>query len=102
MIRVTPFYGELWFDHLMRWTAGGGKNGGGHGDEAMSRNSKTPRPYDQNMVDDRNLGPLAIAFGTILVVWMLVFGLVFVSAQIVAQSHNVADGSAPAVTITAR
>jgi hypothetical protein len=86
----------------MRWAAGGGKKGGRDGDEAMSRNSKTRRSYDQEMVDDRNLGPLAIAFATILVVWMAVFGLVFVSAQIVAQSHNVADGSAPAVTITAR
>jgi uncharacterized membrane protein len=52
------------------------------------------------MIDDRNLGPLAIAFATILVVWMLVFGLVFVSAQIVAQSHNVAESSAPAALAT--
>ena len=102
VICVTSFQGELWFDNLMRWAAGGGKKGGRDGDEAMSRNSKTRRPYDQEMVDDRNLGPLAIAFATILVVWMAVFGLVFVSAQIVAQSHNVADGSAPADTITAR
>jgi hypothetical protein len=86
----------------MRWTAGGGKNGRGHGDEAMSRNPKTRRLYDQDMVDNRNLGPLAIAFATILAVWMVVFGLVFVSEQIVAQSHNVADSSAPALTITAR
>jgi hypothetical protein len=66
----------------------------------MSRNRETPRRYDQNMIDDRNLGPLAIAFATILVVWMLVFGLVFVSAQIVAQSHNVAESSAPAALAT--
>jgi hypothetical protein len=69
----------------------------------MSRNPKTPRPYDRDMIDDKNLGPLAVAFVTILAVWMLVFGLVFVSAQIVAQSHNVAESSAtPAVATTVR
>jgi hypothetical protein len=68
----------------------------------MSRNSETPRLYDQGMIDDRNLRPLAIAFTTILMAWMLVFGLVFVSAQMVAQSHHLADASAPAISMTAR
>jgi hypothetical protein len=78
----------------MRWTAAGSRNGGGHGDAAMSRNSETPRLYDQGMIDDRNLRPLAIAFTTILMAWMLVFGLVFVSAQMVAQSHHMAGSAA--------
>ena len=68
----------------------------------MSQNPKTPRPYDRDRIDDKNLGPLAIAFATILVGWMLVFGLVFVSAQMVAQSHNVAEGPAPAVAAMVR
>lgn len=68
----------------------------------MSRNPKTPRPYDQHMVDDKNLGPLAVAFVTILAAWMLVFGLVFTSAQFFAQSHNVAEGPVPPVATTVR
>jgi hypothetical protein len=64
----------------------------------MSRNHETPRLYDQGMIDDRNLRPLAIAFVTILMVWMAVFGLISVSAQMVAQSHNVANSSAPAIS----
>jgi hypothetical protein len=82
----------------MRWTAAGSRDGGGHGDAAMSRNSETPRLYDQGMIDDRNLRPLAIAFTTILMAWMLVFGLVFVSAQMVAQSRHLADASAPVIS----
>ena len=60
--------------------------------------TRTPRLYDQGMIDDRNLRPLAIAFVTILMVWMAVFGLISVSAQMVAQSHNVANSSAPAIS----
>jgi hypothetical protein len=86
----------------MRWTAAGSRNGGEHGDAAMSRSLGIPRLYDQGMIDDRNLRPLAIAFATILMAWMLVFGLVFVSAQMVAQSHHLADGSAQAISMTAR
>jgi hypothetical protein len=102
VIRVTPSYGELWFNACMRWIAARSRNGGGHGDAAMSRNLETSRLYDQGMIDDRNLRPLAIAFATILMAWMLVFGLVFVSAQIVAQSRHLADGSAPAISTTVR
>jgi hypothetical protein len=68
----------------------------------MSRNAKTPRPYDRDVIEDKNLGPLAVAFVTILAAWMLVFGLVFVSAQIVAQSHNAAESPAPAVAAAVR
>ena len=64
----------------------------------MSRNHQTPRLYDQGMIDDRNLRPLAIAFVTILMVWMAVFGLISVSAQMVAQSHNVANSSGAAIS----
>ena len=68
----------------------------------MSRNQESHDLYDQGMIDDRNLRPLAIAFATILMAWVLVFGLVFVSAQMVTQSHHVANGSAPAVSMTVR
>jgi uncharacterized membrane protein YphA (DoxX/SURF4 family) len=55
------------------------------------------------MIEDRNLGPLAVAFVTILAGWMLVFGLVFASTQFFAQPHNVAQGSEPpAVATTVR
>jgi hypothetical protein len=64
----------------------------------MSRNHQTPRLYDQGMIDDRNLRPLAIAFVTILMVWMAVFGLISVSAQMVARSHNVANSSGAAIS----
>ncbi len=45
----------------------------------MTRDLRTPHPYDDGMIDDRNLRPLAIAFVTILMGWMLAFGLYFVS-----------------------
>jgi hypothetical protein len=86
----------------MRWTAAGSRDGGGHGDAAMSRNQESHDLYDQGMIDDRNLRPLAIAFATILVAWMLVFGLVFVSAQMVTQSHHLAATSGPAISMTVR
>jgi hypothetical protein len=82
----------------MRWTAAGSRDGGDYGDAAMSRNHEIPRLYDHSMIDDRNLRPLAIAFVTILMVWMAVFGLNSVSTQIVAQSHNVVNSSAQAIS----
>jgi hypothetical protein len=45
------------------------------------------------MIDDRNARPLTIAFATIVMVWMLAFGIVFVSAQFSARSHHMADGA---------
>jgi len=68
----------------------------------MSRNQESHDLYDQGMIDDRNLRPLAIAFATILMAWMLVFGLVFVSAKMVTQSHDLAASSAPAISVTVR
>jgi hypothetical protein len=82
----------------MRWIAAGNRNGGEYGDAAMSRNHEIPHLYDHGVIDDRNLRPLAIAFVTILMVWMAVFGLISVSAQIVAQSHNVANSSAQTIS----
>ena len=70
------------------------ENGGGFGDAAMSRNLRSNGLYDERMIDDRNARPLTIAFATIVMVWMLAFGIVSVSAQIGAQSHHVADRAA--------
>ena len=58
----------------------------------MSRNLGNPGLYDEGMIDHRNARPLTIAFATIVMVWMLAFGIV--SAQIGAQSHHVADSAA--------
>jgi hypothetical protein len=68
----------------------------------MSRNLRTPHPYDDGIIDDRNLRPLAIAFVTILIGWMVAFGLFFVSTQTGGQSQHVADGSAPGISTTIR
>ena len=70
------------------------ENGGGFGDAVMSRNLGNPGFYDSSAIDDRNARPLMIAFATIVMVWMLAFGLVFVSAQISAQSHHMGAGVA--------
>jgi hypothetical protein len=58
--------------------------------------------YDDGMMDDRNLRPLAIAFVTILTGWMLAFGVFFVSTQLGVQSHNLADRPAPISSTTVR
>ena len=68
-----------------------GENGGGFGDV---RNLRSNGLYDERMIDDRNARPLTIAFATIVMVWMLAFGIVSVSAQIGAQSHHVAESAA--------
>jgi hypothetical protein len=81
--------------YLMRQLAAGSRNGGGHGgDAAMSRNLESSGLYDESLIDDRNERPLTIAFATIVMVWMLAFGIVSVSAQIGAQSHHMAEGAA--------
>jgi hypothetical protein len=68
----------------------------------MTRNSAAPHMYDQGMIDDRNLRPLAIAFVTILAGWMLAFGVFFASTQIGVQSHNLADRPAPIASATVK
>ena len=60
----------------------------------MLRNLRSNGLYDERMIDERNARPLTIAFATIVMVWMLAFGIVSVSAQIGAQSHHVADSAA--------
>lgn len=60
----------------------------------MSRNPGSSGLYDQSLIDDRNERPLTIAFATIVMVWMLAFGIVSVSAQIGAQSHPIAESAA--------
>lgn len=69
----------------------------------MSRNLGNPGFYDASAIDDRNARPLMIAFATIVMVWMLAFGLVSVSAHVGAQSHHMAQGVASiAVSIEKR
>ena len=60
----------------------------------MSRNPGSSGLYDQNLIDDRNERPLTIVFATIVMVWMLAFGIVSVSAQIGVQSHHMAGSAA--------
>jgi hypothetical protein len=52
----------------------------------MSRNLANSGLYDVNMIDNRNERPLTIAFATIVTVWLLGFGLVFVSTHVNAES----------------
>jgi hypothetical protein len=79
----------------MRWTAKQGKNGGRHGEALMSRNLTNSGLYDVNMIDDRNQGPLTIAFATIVTMWLLTFGLVFVSTHLSAEPRQMAQSVAP-------
>jgi hypothetical protein len=60
----------------------------------MSRNLGGSGLYDESLIDDRNERPLTIAFATIVMVWMLAFGIVSVSAQLDAQSHHIAASAA--------
>ena len=60
----------------------------------MSRNSGSFGLYDKSLIHDRNERPLTIAFATIVMVWMLAFGIVSVSAQIGVQSHHMAQSAA--------
>jgi len=60
----------------------------------MLRNLGSNGLYDERMIDDRNARPLTIAFATIVMVWMLAFGIVSVSSQIGVQSHHAADSAA--------
>jgi len=56
----------------------------------MSRNLDSSGLYNGSVIDHRNERPLMIAFATIVMVWMLAFGLVSVSAHIGAPSHHMA------------
>ena len=59
----------------------------------MLRNPGSNGLYDERVIDDRNARPLTIAFATIVMVWMLAFGIVSVSAQFGALSHHMTDGA---------
>ena len=61
----------------------------------MSRNPVNSGLYDDSVIDDRNARPLAIAFATIATMWLLVFGLVFVSTQLTVQPHQMGESAAP-------
>ncbi len=63
----------------------------------MSRIFTNSSFYDESLIDHRNERPLAIAFATIVVVWMA-FGLFSVSGQLHAQSSHLADGYARAIS----
>ena len=53
--------------------------------------------YDEGLIDHRNTRPLAVAFATIVVVW-LAFGLVSLSGQLHAQSSHFAHGCAQMIS----
>jgi hypothetical protein len=71
------------------------KSGGRPGEAKMSRNLTNSGLYDVNMIDDRNERPLTIAFATIVTMWLLAFGLVFISTDLNAKSHQMAQSPAP-------
>ena len=58
----------------------------------MLRNLGNPSLRDE--IDHRNERPLTIAFATIVMVWMLAFGIVSVSAQLGAHSHHIMESAA--------
>jgi hypothetical protein len=60
----------------------------------MSRNLTSSGLYDESVIDDRNERPLTIAFATIVTMWLLAFGLVFVSSELNAHSHQMAESAA--------
>ena len=61
----------------------------------MSQNLTNSGVYDVNMIDNRNERPLTIAFATIVTMWLLGFGLVFVSTHLNAESGQSAQSPAP-------
>jgi hypothetical protein len=65
----------------------------------MSQNLERSRVHHESVINDCKLRSLTIAFATIVIVWMLAFGAVFVSNQIGAQSGHLADGPGPVATI---
>ena len=54
----------------------------------MLRNLDSSGLYDEGSIDDRNQRPLTIALATIVAAWMVVFGLVAVSAHVGPLSHH--------------
>ena len=60
----------------------------------MSRYFASLGLYDEGLIDHRNERPLTIAFATIVLVWMLAFGIASASGQVGAHSHHVAVSAA--------
>jgi hypothetical protein len=70
------------------------QKGGGYWRATMSQRLASSALYDEGLIDHRNARPLTIAFATIVMVWMLAFGIVSVSAQIDAHSHQMVESAA--------
>jgi hypothetical protein len=64
----------------------------------LSQHSANSGLYDEGLIDHRHARPLTIAVATIVTVWMRAIGLVSVSGQVNAQSHNLANGCAAALS----
>jgi hypothetical protein len=73
------------------------QTGGGFWRATMSQHLASSGLYDEGLIDHRNARPLTIAFATIVMVWMLAFGIVSVSAQIGAHSHQTVESAASSV-----
>ena len=63
----------------------------------MSRDLVNSGLSDDGVIDDCNERPLAIALATIATMWLLVFGLVFMSAQRNMQFQQTGEGAEPLV-----
>jgi hypothetical protein len=96
VIRVTPSFGKVSLSAPGKWIAAGSKDSG-YGEATMSRNLVNSGLYDDGVIDDRNERPLAIALATIATMWLLVFGLVFMSAQRNVQSQQTGEAAEPLV-----
>jgi hypothetical protein len=70
------------------------QTGGGFWRATMSQHLASSGLYDEGLIDHRNARPLAIAFATIVMVWMLAFGIVSVSGQFDAHSHQMVQSAA--------
>jgi hypothetical protein len=68
----------------------------------MSQHLAKSGLYDEGLIDHRNARPLAIAFATIVTVWMLAFALVSVSSELKAHPHNLLNGGASAISTMVR
>jgi hypothetical protein len=60
----------------------------------MSQRLASSGLYDEGLIDHRNARPLTIAFATIVMVWMVAFGIVSVSTQLGAHAHQTVESAA--------
>ena len=61
----------------------------------MSQHLANSGLYDEGLIDHRNARPLTIAFATIVTMWLLGFGLVFVSTNLKAEPGQIVQSAAP-------